>query len=449
MSKPNILFIFTDQQSARMMSCAGNKHVTTPAMDSLAETGMRFDRAYCSDPVCVPSRFSLMTGRMPSEIGLRANGPVGVDGIAQHILDAGAGHVMRRAGYECAYGGKVHLPKMSVEDIGFECICQDQRDELAEKCSEFIRSDRDKPFFLVASFINPHDICYMAIRDYAKSDQSKRLMRNASTEIRELDEALRMPDGVSEEEFFAGICPPLPDNHHPQESEPEAIRFLMEQRNFRGHARDCYTEKEWRLHRWAYCRLTERVDSQIGRVLETLRDSGKEKDTVVIFSSDHGDHDSSHKMEHKTAFYEEAVGVPLIISQPGATPRGVCSEVVSNGLDLLPTFCDYAGIEAPEGLIGTSLRPLAEGKQPPTSRNYIPVESEVGRMIVTDNFKYKVYDAGEHREQLIDLRNDPGETRNAASDPDLSKVLEEHREHFAEHYGSSDALPFGELWKTP
>jgi choline-sulfatase len=446
--RPNILFIFTDQQSASMMSCAGNEYLKTPAMDSLAENGMRFERAYCSDPVCCPSRFSLMTGRMPSEVGLRANGPVGVETIPRHILDTGAGHVLRSAGYETAYGGKVHLPKMSVEDIGFDCISEDQRDGLADKCVDFIQKDHDKPFFLVASFINPHDICYMAIRDYAESDQSKRLMKHASKEIAALDEALQTPEGLSEEEFFETVCPPLPENHHPQENEPEAIDFLMEQRNFRGHARDNYDEKTWRLHRWAYCRLTERVDAQIGRVLKSLRDSGKDKDTVVIFSSDHGDHDSSHKMEHKTAFYEEAVAIPLIISQPGVTPKAVCSEVVSNGLDLLPTICDYAGAEVPDGLLGTSLRPLAEGAAAP-ERRYIPVEGEVGRMIVTDDFKYKVYDDGEHREQLIDLKNDPGETRNAATDPHLSAVLEDHRKHFAEHFGSDASLQFGALWKQP
>jgi len=430
--RPNILLIMTDQQSARMMSCAGNPFVRTPALDSLASAGVRFERAYCCAPVCIPSRFSLMTGRMPSEIGLRSNDLSHIDGIPDRIKHQGLGHLFRSAGYDAAYGGKVHLPLMNAEDVGFDYICRDERDELARVCADYITRHDGPPFLLVASFINPHDICYMAIRDFAEAEYSKRLIERGVTEIATLDEALRLPEGIGREEFFSTVCPPLPPNFEPQKDEPEAIRELLAQRPFRKSARERWTEERWRMHRWAYRRLTEMVDVQVGRVLDALRESGKEKNTLVVFTSDHGDMDSAHRMEHKTAFYEEASRIPLIARLPGVIPAGRVEgrHLVSNGLDLVPTLCDWGGIDVPNGLRGVSFRPAAEGRKPAARRDCIPVESELGRMIVTGDFKYALYDAGKNREQLYDLVNDPGETRNAAGDPGRDAILRRHRALF-------------------
>ncbi len=442
-SRPNILYIFTDQQSATMMSCAGNPYLETPAMDSLAAEGVRFERAYCTNPVCLPSRFSMMTGRMPGVIDVRSNDHRHVDVIPDEILNSGLGWLLRNAGYDTAYGGKVHLPRMTPEDIGFDVITRDERDGLAEACASYIREDRDKPFLLVASFINPHDICYMAIRDFAEAEVQKRIVARGQVPAARLDEALQTPDGVSREMFFETLCPPLPENFEPQKDEPEAIRELQAQRPFKRSARARWSEKQWRMHRWAYCRLTERVDAQIGRVLDALRESGKAKNTVVIFTSDHGDMDGAHRMEHKTAFYEEACRIPLIVSQPGTTSAGTVDEthLVSNGLDLIPTLCDYAGIKSPAGLEppldlrGRSFRPLAQGLQPTEWREVLPIEGEFGRALVTDRYKYALYDRGEHREQLMDLEARPLEMRNAAHDADKQTVLDQLRAAYLRHHG--------------
>jgi len=256
-------------------------------------------------------------------------------------------------------------------------------------------------------------------------------------EFATLNRALRRPDGISDEEFFRRHCPPLPANFEPQEDEPEAIRMILAQRDFKQKAREQWSEERWRLHRWAYCRLTERVDAQIGRILDALRQAGKEEQTIIVFSSDHGDLDSAHRMEHKTALYEEPCRVPLIITQPGTTAAGTVNtdHLVSNGLDLVPTLCDYAGIEPPDDLEGVSLRPLVEGRAPGSWRSFVPVESEFGRMIVTARHKYMLYDEGAGREQLIDLSTDPGEMRNAANDPANEGVLQEHRRLFSAYFG--------------
>ena len=218
--RPNILLIITDQQHAGMLSCAGNPHLKTPNLDRLARTGARFERAYCGNPICVPSRFSMMSGTMPSRIGMESNAEIG-NAVPQAILDNAMGAVFRRAGYQTVYGGKTHVPGREkpnrIEDYGFDSLTADPRDELAEMCAQFLREKQDRPFLLVASFINPHDICYLAIRAWENSGTmpkgTTKITRSDPPAIKCLDKALGRPSGVSEEEFFRSVCPPLPTNH--------------------------------------------------------------------------------------------------------------------------------------------------------------------------------------------------------------------------------------------
>ncbi len=430
--RPNIIFICTDQQSRHMMSCAGNEYVNTPAMDSIAARGVRFKRAYCSNPVCVPSRFSFFTGRMPSEIGMQSNLSREVDVDLDEIKRTGLGWPLKQGGYDAIFAGKQHIPKMKAEDLGFDVLIRDERDELAATTAEFVKQPHEKPYFLVASFINPHDICYMAIREKVVSDFDNAIMRNGTKEIAELDKALALADAFDEDEFFAQHCPPAPPNFDPQEDEPEAIRMLLEERPFRMHVRQNWTEKDWRMHRWAYARLTERVDGQIQILLDAIEESGNAENTVIIFSSDHGDHDSSHRMEHKTVPYEEVAGIPLLIAQPGGA-QGIVDDknLVSNGLDLYPTVCDYAGIEIPAHIEGMSLKPVAEGAELSHPREAVRVETQIGNMIRTDRYKYMKCFKGSSAEQLYDLLGDPYETRNAAHDACRQAELKGHRRLFA------------------
>jgi len=112
------------------------------------------------------------------------------------------------------------------------------------------------------------------------------------------------------------------------------------------------------------------------------------------------------------------------VTRPGLVDA---THLVSNGLDLIPTLCDYAGIQAPAGLAGRSARALAEGRTPPSWRDEVVAESRAGRMLRTARYKYNLYESGQHREQLIDLVKDPGEMLNLADDPKLQPVLAEHR----------------------
>jgi choline-sulfatase len=427
MKNPNIILIITDQQSAHMMSCAGNKYVNTPNMDRLAAAGVRFERSYCTNPLCIPSRVSMMTGKMPGEFGLWYN-QRHFD-LAPDMKPATLGTLMENSGYELYYGGKIHLPDaLKPQNNGFNYFCSDEREGLAHACSDLLQKDHAKPFLMVASFINPHDICYMIIRDFDDGNYF-----DASVvwkEVAALDDALRLPPEVSEEDFFANICPPLPENHDIQKDEPEAISWLFKKHRFRGEARDNGDEKMWRMHRWAYAKLTEQVDREIGILLDGLEKSGNLDNTVVIFTSDHGDHDSAHRLGHKGTLYNEVVNVPLIISSPDTGLPGTTDKnhLISNGLDILPTICDYAGVTVPPELEGLSLKLLAKGGTPETWRDEVYIESEFGRAIVTQNYKYACYNGGARCEQLYDSKNDPYETVNSANVEKKQQILEQHRE---------------------
>jgi choline-sulfatase len=428
---PNVLLVITDQQHAGMMSCAGNPWVKTPAMDALAARGVRFERAYCGNPVCVPSRFTMMTGVLPSRIGMDRNGPASLP-VADELLHNSLGHVFRRAGYQTVYGGKVHLPATRGKGIaayGFDALTGDEREGLAKVCSEFLQQEHDKPFLMVASFINPHDICYMAIDAFTQARSKTTMYPKSVRERKCLAEAMRLPAGISRDEFFAKVCPPLPDNFEIPANEPAQVRGT-DWRGFRPYVQQYWSEQDWRLHRWAYARLTERVDLHIGHVLDSLRAAGLERNTLVVFTSDHGDMDAAHRLEHKSMPYEEAIRVPLIVSLPGVTLEGKVAQtqLVSSGLDLIPTLCDFAGIETPGNRPGRSLRPLTV--KPSTAepwRDSLVVENEGSRILLTQNYKYAVYKGGEPREMLIDRTNDPGEMTNLATDPQHAPIVTQHR----------------------
>lgn len=429
-SRPNILFIMTDQQSARMMSCTGNKWLKTPAMDRLAASGIRFERAYACNPVCAPNRFSLQTGLMPSAIGMGRNEDSKQSRVTDAMIRNSLGNLFKNAGYETAYGGKVHLPeKMNdVRALGYDMLTANSRQELADACAEFIKGNHSKPFFLFASFINPHDICFMAINEFSRSKGGSPMGSIDSRTCEGLLDPIR--NGGNVEAFVKEHCPPLPPNHEIPANEPECITTKYTgARAFREWARKNWTETEWRLHRWAYCRLTELVDAKIGILLDAVEQAGLQDNTLIVFTSDHGDMDSAHKLEHKSILYEEAVRIPFIMSCKGIIPKGRIdtSHFVSNGLDLLPTLCDYANIKPPDGLPGLSLRPLAEAKSTANWRDHVVVESQNGRMVRTDRYKYCLYDSGQNPEQLTDLEKDPGEMQNLANDPEHQTTLKKHR----------------------
>lgn len=442
-TKPNIICIYTDQQSETMMSCAGNEYLETPAMDYIAENGIRFTRAYTTNPVCSPARVSMMTGRFPGYFEdnkgnqVRENiGAVRIPEVNQEVKNTTIAAFLRKAGYNLVYGGKRHLPKCLIPDtLGFDFLTKNERSDLAGRAADYIKQKHERPYFMIVSFINPHDICYMAIRDFMPPTAGI-VNPPDKIELKMLDSALQKPAGISENEFFADVCPPLPPNHQPQIDEPEAVKFLLEQREFRQAAREKYTDEQWRMHRYAYCRLTEMVDAKIQIILNALEESGQLENTLVIFSSDHGDNDAAHKLEHKTVLYEESANIPFMAMWKGKIPAGRLdsTHLISNGLDLLPTVCDYAGVEGVSDSRGRSLRPLFEGKET-AWRKTLGVESEIGRMVVSeDNYKYIKYDKVGIEEQLLDLNKDPYEKKHFTNDSSYTVILSNLRKVYEEEW---------------
>ena len=172
------------------------------------------------------------------------------------------------------------------------------------------------------------------------------------------------------------------------------------------------------------------VDRQIGIVLDALRESGLERDTAVIFTSDHGDHDGEHRLTMKRSFYEAAAHVPLLVRWPDRVPAGRVDDghLINNGIDLLPTLCDLAGAAPSAGLPGRSFLPLALARPAPQWPAFTVSETVAGRMLRTARYKYCIYHhAGVSEELLCDLHDDPLETINLAASPAHRATLHEHR----------------------
>jgi arylsulfatase A-like enzyme len=425
---PNILIIMTDQQSATMLSCAENKWLHTPALDNLAATCICFEKAYVTNPVCMPSRFFIQTVMLPSVIGIRANDMQYNNAnraAIENLYSWSMGSTFRKAGYDTYYGGKFHVPleNRNPAGWGYEVITKDDREDLANDVSTILqkRKSGDKPFLMFASFINPHDICFDAITSGSPESEYAK----ATPQV--LFDVMKIPDGVSKKDFFDKYCPPLPANCQPMLGESYTVDSLIRLRDFRKTVRDKWSDEDWCLHRWAYARLVERVDVLIGNVLTALEKSGFRKNTIVIFISDHRDNDASNKLEQKTVFYEESARVPFIISYPWLKNkyRVDSQHIVSNGLDVLPTLYELANIQPPQGLSGSSLVPILDKAKGNKWRDHIIIENELGYLIHTGRYKYELDDkcGDKVREVFSDLHVDPGETINMISDSKYAKII--------------------------
>ncbi len=428
--KPNILYIMTDQQYAGAMSCTGNPYLHTPALDRLAAMGVRFEKAYCAFPLCVPSRTAMFSSRMPHEAGVYVNCNISEGAFPFVTL----GRAVADAGYDCHYIGKWHLtiPPVRKEVHGFSQVVlgggHGHDSERAGRAARFMREDHDKPFFLVVSLLNPHDCCQLA-----------------------RGEDLSRFEGDIGPTPSEGDLPPLPANFEIPAGEPDQLRVWQKENSERVYRSFFWDEKRFREYLWGYYRLVEKVDAEIGKVLAALRESRRDEDTVVVFASDHGDGHSRHRWNQKWSLYDESARVPFIVAWKGHTAAGqVDRHLVSAGLDLLPTICDYAGTSVPQGCLGRSIRPLAEGRPVTAWRRYVVSETSFGnwadvgqadfpkaRMVRTERYKYIAYDRGRRREQLIDMEADPGEMENLIDRPELSDVLQQHRKHLAQWCNST------------
>lgn len=405
--RPNILLVFTDQQTINAMGCAGNRHVHTPHMDALARRGARFVSSYCAAPISGPSRGSLVTGQPPHRTGVIYNG----DPLRDDIPTMGS--VLREAGYYTTWTGKWHLPESFLREprdshgfhhrpLGKEVrfvALGDQTDFLTATDAEFfLRWEAGKqaePWFLGVSLHNPHDICYHVMEE--------------GGEHTNLDS-----------------FPPLPANFEADPDEPHALKLRRENSRYGhelAHTRTWPTER-WREYLHTYAHLVSQVDRALGCVMQALDAGGWRDNTLVIFTSDHGEGMGAHRWATKLSLYEESAAVPLVMALPRSIAPSVIDAPVS-AIDLMPTICDFAEAPLPRNLPGISLRPIVEGRKTPAPARPVVCELAAdrerpeiqGRMVRSGRYKYCAYTPGQPSEQLFDLVADPGETRNLARDP--------------------------------
>lgn len=425
-----------DEHCADAMSCAGNPYLKTPNMDRMAKNGIRFQMAYTTQPLCVPFRSALQTGRWPHQTGVMVNNTR----FLPSDVPPGPmiGGLIRQAGYACGYLGKMHichrrpnggrpidLHPDDVNHHGYAPAQEGKDEDIAPGFKTFLEAHPDAPFFFTASFDEPHT-CLALGKD----------PNNLAHKIG------RAPDDLDK-------LPPLPDNHVPAADEPKILAdywLNMEGNWLKDGGRepefsDSWSELQWRQYLWAYYRIVEKLDNDMGNLLDVLEASGRADNTLVIFTVDHGDGAAHRRRRKKQTLYDESARIPFIISGARVLNKNTVdtTHLISN-IDVPPTILDYTGVARPDHVEGQSLRPLIETG---TWEDHPYVVTETlfnkgrlapgwsGRMVRTVNYKYIAYNYGDRREQLFDMNADPGEMKNLADNPDFASVLKVHRSHLA------------------
>ena len=403
--QPNIIYIFTDQQTATALSCSGNQDIKTPNIDRLANEGIRFVNAYCSSPLSSPSRAAMFTGYTPGQIGQLKNNVPLPDSIQGKTL----GNIFADNGYTCGYAGKWHLPEGDIPEkgFGFEKLHGHNDFGLAEASIRFLQRKHTKPFFLVISFDNPHNIC-----EYARGQE--------------------LPFAKINEPDIKD-CPQLPYNFAQNPYDADIIKSEKQLR-YNLYPTIRYTPDDWRRYRNAYFRLVEHIDTEIGKILNAIDQNKLWNNTIVIFTSDHGDGNGAHGWNQKSALYEEVVNIPFIVRLPHKKNGGTTSEhLINNGVDLMPTLCEFAKINIPEHCLGTSWKNIVEKGYDTKARKFLVIETlfnqstTQGWAVRTPDYKYILYDKGNNREQLFNMKTDRGELINLAVQKKYIDIIEKHR----------------------
>lgn len=406
----NVLFLISDEHTAKVLGCYGDPLVKTPTLDSLAAKGVRFTAAYCQNPICVPSRVSFVSGRMPCH--MKAFGFANSDNQAYQGITTLA-DVFNDAGYKTAWLGKTHWGNPRFQEVldvkkqkgekgdgeGPVRLPQDatvatwpvdknpEHSTVTEALS-FLDRNKDKKFFLGVSLVRPH-FPFIVQEKYYDLYKTK-------------------------------VTPP----HAPQNLIEELPAVSKQERKRYKHA--AATEAEILRAKAMYYGMVTYVDEEYARILKKLDDLGLRDNTIIIYIADHGEMLGDRGIWYKNSFYEGSANVPFIWSFPKELPQGKVITAPAMNMDIFPTLCDLCKFPKPVGLEGTSLVPLMKGADDGSTRyalseNYR--DGFAGRMIRTAKFKYFFYNNGE--EYLYDMQADPGEEVNLAKKAEFQKTVQE------------------------
>lgn len=477
---PNVLFIMTDQhtyfaqQGATMPDGSTNTVVETPNLNRLRKEGAFFTHAFCNVPYCSPARATVFTGVHAHKHGVCSNvndGAPGLDDTPYAITE----NILHEAGYITGHWGKIHTHNTltrepSVFQTAWHCntnfSCYEswpdgidyRRDERLERLNEESRrlGYSDWPSLLHSPVsrrpvIENNDYSWGMISEMGKSNVPEHLVHE-KPHVDEVVETIRAlgdkpwmitlslhpPHGPWKApdpyySLYQGKEIPLPDN---QEAHPtdQAAKWAGAVAGVELGAEGI---KEFIR---VYYAQTTLMDTFVGQVLDTLDEMGLANNTLVVFTSDHGDMLGSHQCVSKNigAFFEYCMRVPLIMRYPGVIPAGIEVDALTDLTDLLPTILDYSGQaeSIPDNIDGQSLRAVIDSPVPPPSwrsavygQRTLPVTGNwkntdyLQRMIRTREYKYWWSCEDGYESRLYDMVNDPWEKNNLFHDPDCAAVV--------------------------
>ena len=465
----NVLFIMTDQQFGGCVGYAGHPYVQTPHLDALARDGVVFDNAYCAYPVCTASRCSLLTGTWPHTHNCNLN--VGAP-ETNAALGLPPDTVMTESllfdrGYTTKHRGKWHCG----DQRRHACYQADDAYRYLHGYGEHVRKVcpphslgapegqaqlHGYPLYMTPEVERAHRLFHE--HKWSQGQEVTLIGRTPIPADRMedswvFDECIDLLDKYQDEPFMitCSVSPPhawwvapdpyysmydpaklaLPDN----QTRPAYYKNSIGVRMF-----DSLGEAGVKEFLRCYYAQVSLVDANVGRIMKKLKETGQYDHTLVIFTSDHGDMNGAHRMVSKAvtpAQYEETARVPLVMSCPGLLPKGRRVRTMANGVDVMPTILDYAGVPVPGRVQGASLRPFIEGvedlERPAFTEGTHPRAQHVARRIRTQEWRYYFSyqnwsTKGERFEynvplELFHIAEDPGEERNLASDPKYRDVL--------------------------
>ena len=411
-TRPNVVFILTDDQGPWAAGCYGNTEIRTPNIDRLADTGVRFSRFFVETPVCSPSRATFLTGRISSQHGIHEwikDQNVGPDAQALTQNEVAYTDIMAEHGYTCGISGKWHLGDSLHPQHSFS--------------SWFVHQFGGGPYNNAPM-----------VRD-GQLVEEPGYVTDVIT-----DEALKFLDTRHPEPFYLSVHYTAP--HSPWTGHPQDIVDSYDDCPFES----CPQEPR---HPWAisltdqclgnremlkgYFAAVTAMDLNVGRILNRIEELGLRENTLVIFVSDNGFSCGHHGFwgkgngTHPRNMYENSILVPAIFSQPGRLPQGHVADAMVTSYDFMPTLLDYLDLPLPEGrnLPGRSFLPVLRGESD-AGHEIVVIYDEYGpvRMIRTAEWKYvHRYPDGPH--ELYDLVNDPDERQNLSDGPGHAKRIRE------------------------
>ena len=452
--RPNIIVILTDQQRADTLGCYGNPTVRTPNLDALAEDGVCFERAYCSAPLCTPARVSIQTGAYPHRHGIvdlwgevpnEQTGPVpGWHHPSEDVMPW-LGHYFRDCGYETAYIGKWHC-MTGANRRGFEDyiirIGSYDTDIDAEHQNDWLQYSLSKGYEISKGKQNGAD---HVIKDlnygvslYAESDFPATFAFRKAIDFIKQEHEKPFILFLSETSPHQPFAPPAPYDEMYDASEiilSENVEHYASPKRFielRGHPATFRQYREASQDQlksaWAhYLGMVTHLDDLVGTLVEALSTSKLKDNTMLIYSSDHGEMGGSHRLQDKGAFmYEEVMKVPLLVHWPGKVTNARYKTPVSQ-VSLLPTLLELADIPFRSEMDMPSLAESFMGQKTPRKQ---PIFGEYNRfygqlypvrMVVDGVWKYVHYFGPEG--ELFDLSNDPGEMNNLVNSSSHEDIL--------------------------